>query len=138
MRNQDKAVRYVGLAVTDSNLQLRSFGCLYPAVGTVTPGAVACALAFPMQPQTILVYMAVLLLPPPGSWGISTVSSSLLYCSQMGDRPVDHRSCLPTCQRWQPVVRLLEDPDSLTAHLHSQVHVPVPCLPSSCLAMAHP
>ena len=118
VRSQDKAVRYVGLAVTDGEVQLRSFGCMCCDVWSVMPEAVACAPATPMQPQTIFADQLL--------WffhhltiGDSAVSATA-FCaalSKMSDRPVDDRSFLPAYQQWRHVVRPLEDPDELAAHL---------------------
>ena len=114
--SQDKAVRYVGLAA-DGEVQLRSFGCVSCDVWSVTPEAVACAPAAPMQPQTIFADQLL--------WffhhltvGDSAVSATA-FCaalSKMSDRPVDDRSFLPAYQRWRHVVQPLEDPDELAAH----------------------
>eukprot|EP00891_Asterochloris_glomerata_P004995 jgi/Astpho2/4995/Aster-06726 len=125
VRSQGKAVRYVGLAVTDGEVQLRSFSCACCDVWSVMPEAVACAPATPMQPQTIFADQLL--------WffhhltvGDSAVSATA-FCaalSKMSDRPVDDRSFLPAYQRWRHVVRPLEDPDELAAHLQKIVAQP--------------
>ena len=118
VKSQDKAVRYVGLTVTDGEVQLRSFDCMCCGVWSVMPEAVACAPAMPMQPQTIFAdqlfwffhHLTV---------GDSAVSATA-FCaalSKMSDRPVDDSSFLPAYQRWRHVKRPLEDPDELAAHL---------------------
>ena len=74
----------------------------------------------PMQPQIIFadqLFWSDLHL----TIGNSALSAAA-FCaalSQVGDRPVDHRSCLPAYQQWQHVVRPLEDPDWLAAHLQN-------------------
>ena len=125
VRSQGKAVRYVGLAVTDGEVQLRSFSCACCDVWSVMPEAVACAPATPMQPQTIFADQLL--------WffhhltvGDSAVSATA-FCaalSKMSDRLVDDRSFLPAYQRWRHVVRPLEDPDELAAHLQKIVAQP--------------
>ena len=143
VRSQDKAVRFVGLAVTDGEVQLRSFGCMCCDVWSVMPEAVACAPATPMQPQTIFADQLL--------WffhhltvGDSAVSATA-FCaalSKLSDRPVDDRSFLPAYQGWRQVVRSLDDPDELAAYLQKigaqpgSSIAPLPSLPSSCKAVA--
>ncbi len=107
-------------------------GCGMPP-GGMRPG-------LPMQPQIIFadqLFWSKLHL----TIGNSALSAAA-FCaalSQVGDRPVDHRSCLPAYQQWQQVVRPLEDPDWLAAHLQNigtARYTPVHCLPFSCLAIA--
>ena len=122
--SQHKEVRYVGLAA-DGEVQLRSFACKCCDVWSVMPEAVACALATPMQPHTIFADQLL--------WffhhltvGDSAVSATA-FCaalSKMSDRPVDDRSFLPAYQRWRHVVRPLEDPDELAAHLQKSAAQP--------------
>ena len=75
------------------------------------PAAVAWAAALPMQPQTLLadqLFWFFLHLTVRDS-----ALSAAAFCtalSQVGDRPADQRSFLPAYQRWQHVVRPLEDP----------------------------
>ena len=115
--SQDKAVRYVGLAA-DGEVQLRSFACKCCDVWSVMPEAVACAPATPMQPQTIFADQLLWFFHHLTT-GDSAVSATA-FCaalSKISDRPVDDRSFLPAYQWWRHVVRPLEDPDELAAHL---------------------
>ena len=123
--SQDRAVRYVRLAVTNGEVQLRSYSCMSCDVWSVMPEAAACAPATPMQPQTIfadqlLWYFHHLTV------GDSAVSATA-FCAAlrtMSDRPVDDRSFLSAYQRWRHVVRPLEDPAHLAAHLQQVVAQP--------------
>ena len=138
VRSQGKAVRYVGLAVTDGEVQLRSFSCACCDVWSGMPQAVACAPATPMQPQSIFADQLL--------WffhhltvGDSAVSAFCVALSKMSDRPVDDRSFLPAYQRWRHVVRPLEDPDELAAHLQKIAAQPgnsIAFLHLSCQAVA--
>ena len=82
VRSQDQAVRYAG--VTNGETQLRSFGCTCCDIWSVMPEAVAprprpCSRRPSLQTSSSGTFTA-------DGWGLSSVSDSLLCCSEQNEQ----------------------------------------------------